>query len=78
MNTKDFPRLQMDDIIEVYNDTEMRFFCNDEFGQHEDGRIQPDEDWEFKEEDVTRVWRQVEGEDYKCIYKREFYRGKNL
>lgn len=64
------PELQMGDIIEVYNDTEMRFFCNDEFGQHEDGRIQPDEDWEFKEEDVTRVWRQVEGEDYKCIYKR--------
>ena len=32
---------------------------------------------EYKVEDVTRVWRQV-GEDYKCIYKREFYRGKKL
>lgn len=77
MNAKNFPSLQMSDIIEVYNDTEMRFFCNDEFGQHEDGRIQPDEDFEFKEEDVTRVWRQM-GEDYICIYKRDFYRGERL
>ena len=76
MNTKRFPRLQMDDIIEVYNDTEMRFFCNDEFGQY-NGKVQPDEDFEFKEEDVTRVWRQV-GDDYICIYKREFYRGEAL
>lgn len=76
MKTKDFPIIQMDDIIEVDNDSEMRFFCNDECEQF-DGIVHPDEDWEFKEEDITRVWRQI-GEDYICIYKREFYRGKSL
>lgn len=76
MITKDFPTIQTDDIIEVYDDTEMRFFCNDECEQF-DGIVHPDEDLEFKEEDVTRVWRQ-EGEDYICIYKREIYRGKKL
>jgi hypothetical protein len=54
----------------------MRYLCNDECGQY-DGIVYPDEDCEYKEEDVTRVWRQV-GEDYKCIYKKEFYRGKKL
>lgn len=69
-------RIQYLDIIEVYNDAEMRFLCNDECEQF-DGIVHPDEDSEYKVEDVTRVWRQV-GEDYKCIYKREFYRGKKL
>lgn len=76
MNTKDFPKIQMDDIIEIYNDTEMRFFCNDECEQF-DGIVHPDEDWEFKEEDITRVWRQI-GEDFICIYKRDFYRGEYI
>lgn len=69
-------QIQYLDIIEVYNDAEMRFLCNDECEQF-DGVVHPDEDSEYKVEDVTRVWRQV-GEDYKCIYKREFYRGKKL
>lgn len=69
-------QIQYLDIIEVYNDAEMRFLCNDECEQF-DGIVHPDEDSEYKAEDVTRVWRQV-GEDYKCIYKREFYRGKKL
>ncbi len=69
-------QIQYLDIIEVYNDAEMRFLCNDECEQF-DGIVHPDEDSEYKVEDVTRVWRQV-GEDYKCIYKREFYRGKKL
>lgn len=69
-------QIQYLDIIEVYNDEEMRYLCNDECGQS-DGIVYPDEDSEYKVEDVTRVWRQV-GEDYKCIYKREFYRGKKL
>lgn len=77
MNDNKFPALQMGDIIEVYNDDDMRFFCNDEFGQHEDGRVQPDEDCGFREEDVTRVWRQL-GEDYICIFKRASYRGQKL
>lgn len=72
-----FPKLQMNDIIEVYGDTDMRFFCNDEFGQHDDGRIQPNEDLEFNVTDITRVWRQ-KGDDYICIYKREFYRGGKI
>lgn len=71
-----FPEIQYLDIIEVYNDAEMRYLCNDECKQF-DGIVHPDEDSEYKVEDVTRVWRQV-GEDYKCIYKREFYRGKKL
>ena len=69
-------QIQYLDMIEVYNDAEMRFLCNDECEQF-DGIVHPDEDSEYKVEDVTRVWRQV-GEDYKCIYKREFYRGKKL
>ena len=69
-------QIQYLDIIEVYNDVEMRFLCNDECEQF-DGIVHPDEDSEYKVEDVTRVWRQV-GEDYKCIYKREFYRGNKL
>lgn len=69
-------QIQYLDIIEVYNNEEMRFLCNDECEQF-DGIVHPDEDSEYKVEDVTRVWRQV-GEDYKCIYKREFYRGKKL
>ena len=69
-------QIQYLDIIEVYNDAEMRFLCNDECEQF-DGIVHPDEDSEYKVEDVTRVWRQV-GEDYICIYKREFYRGKKL
>ena len=69
-------QIQYLDIIEVYNDAEMRYLCNDECEQF-DGIVHPDEDSEYKVEDVTRVWRQV-GEDYKCIYKREFYRGKKL
>lgn len=69
-------QIQYLDIIEVYNDAEMRFLCNDECEQF-DGIVHPDEDSEYKVEDVTKVWRQV-GEDYKCIYKREFYRGKKL
>lgn len=77
MRNNDFPILQMGDIIEVYNDDDMRFFCNDEFGQHEDGRVQPDEDWEFRQDNITRVWRQS-GEDYICIFKRDFYRGQKL
>lgn len=71
-----FPEIQYLDIIEVYNEPEMRYLCNDEFG-HFDGIVYPDEDSSFKEEDVTRVWRQA-GDDYKCIYKREFYRGVKL
>lgn len=71
-----FPTIQYLDIIEVYNDAEMRYLCNGEYGQS-DGVVYPDEDSTYKVEDVTRVWRQV-GEDYKCIYKREFYRGKKL
>ena len=71
-----FPEIQYLDIIEVYNDAEMRYLCNDECEQF-DGIVHQDEDSEYKVEDVTRVWRQV-GEDYKCIYKREFYRGKKL
>lgn len=71
-----FPTIQYLDIIEVYNDAEMRYLCNDECEQF-DGIVHPDEDSEYKEEDITRVWRQV-GDDYKCIYKREFYRGKKL
>lgn len=71
-----FPDIQYLDIIEVYNDAEMRYLCNDECEQF-DGIVHPDEDSEYKVEDVTRVWRQV-GEDYKCIYKREYYRGKKL
>lgn len=74
MDIKDFPIIQMGDIIEVNNNIEMRFVCNDECEQF-DGIVHPDEDWEFEEENITRVWRQID-EDYICIYKRRFYRGK--
>ena len=73
-----FPEIQYLDIIEVYNDAEMRFLCNDECGyNYDESKFHPDEDSEYKVEDITRVWKQV-GEDYKCIYKREFYRGKKI
>lgn len=64
-----FPKLQMGDFIEVFGNKEMRFFLNDEFG-HYDGKVQPDEDYEFKEENVTEVWRQVDSNTFKCIYKK--------
>ena len=66
----DFPKLQMDDFIEVFGIKEMRFFLNDEFEQY-DGIIHPDEDHEFKEKDITEVWRCIDCETYKCIYRRE-------
>lgn len=64
-----FPKLQMNDFIEVCGNKEMRFFLNDEYEQF-DGIIHPDEDNEFKEENVTEVWRQVDSDTFKCIYRK--------
>lgn len=64
-----FPKLQIDDFIEVYGLKEMRFFLNDEYGQY-DGIVHPDEDYEFNEEDITEVWRQVDNDTFKCIYRK--------
>lgn len=65
-----FPKLEPNDIIEVHGNEELRFFCNDECEQF-DGIVHPDEDNEFKEEDITKVWRpQVHGDGFVCIYKR--------
>ena len=65
----EFPKLQMNDFIEVSNNKEMRFFLNDEFEQF-DGIVHPDEDYEFKEEDITEVWRQIDSDTFKCIFKK--------
>jgi hypothetical protein len=64
-----FPKLQPTDFIEVFGDNEMRFFCTDECEQFENV-VHPDEDYEFKQEDITRVWRQVDNHTYKCIYRK--------
>ena len=65
-----FPILQPTDFIEVFGDKEMRFFCTDECEQFEN-MVHPDEDYEFKQENITSVWRQVDNDTYKCIYKKE-------
>lgn len=64
-----FPKIEINDIIEVFGNEELRFFCNDECEQF-DGIVHPDEDYEFEEKDITKVWRQVNGDDFVCIYKR--------
>lgn len=64
-----FPKLQLNDFIEVYGNKEMRFFLSDEYAQI-DGIVYPDEDYEFKEKDITEVWRQVDNDTFKCIYKK--------
>lgn len=64
-----FPKLQPTDFIEVFGDREMRFFCTDECEQFENV-VHPDEDYEFKQEDITSVWRQVDNRTYKCIYRK--------
>lgn len=64
-----FPKLQMNDFIEVGGNKELRFFLNDEYEQF-DRIIHPDEDYEFKEEDITEVWRQVDSDTFKCIYRK--------
>ena len=65
-----FPKLQMSDFIEVYGNKEMRIFLNDEYEQF-DGIIHPDEDYEFKEEDITEIWIQVDDDTFKCIYRKK-------
>lgn len=64
-----FPELNVGDIIELWGDPEMRFCCNDECEAF-NGIVHPDEDNEFKVEDITRVWSQ-KGDDLICVYKRE-------
>lgn len=64
-----FPNLQLHDFIEVHSNKEMRFFLTDEWEQF-DGIIHPDEDFEFVEEDVSEVWRQVDNDTFKCIYRK--------
>lgn len=67
---KEFPRLQLHDFVQVGGNKEMRFFLTDEYEQF-DGIVHPDEDFEFKEESITEVWRQVDEDTFKCIYRRE-------
>ena len=67
---KEFPRLQLHDFVEVGGNKEMRFFLTDKWEQF-DGIIHPDEDFEFTEESVSEVWRQVDKDTFKCIYRRE-------
>ena len=64
-----FPELQINDFITIYDNKEMRFFLGDEYEQF-DGIIHPNEDYEFKEENITEVWRQTDEYTFKCIYKR--------
>lgn len=66
---KEFPKLQLHDFIEVGGNKEMRFFLTDEYEQF-DGIVHPDEDCEFAEEDVSEVWRQVDKDTFKCIYRK--------
>lgn len=63
-----FPKLQPGDIIELYQNEELRYFCNDEVEQFDD-IIHPDEDGEFKQVNVSRVWRLTE-DTYYCIFKK--------
>ena len=67
----DIPKLQPGDIIELYGNEELRYFCNDNVEQFDD-IVHPDEDEEFYVEQISRVWR-LEEDTYICIYKRERY-----
>ena len=64
-----FPKLQMGDIIQIGYDKEMRFFLNDEYEQF-DGVVHPNEDYEFTEEQIIEVWRQVDDDTFKRIYRK--------
>lgn len=65
------PKLLPGDIIELHFLEECRFICNDEVEQF-DGIVHPNEDEEFYEKQISRVWRLKE-DTYICIYKRERY-----
>lgn len=64
-----FPQLQMTDIVEVGNITELIYFLDDEYAQF-DGKVYPNEDDTLEEDRISKVWRRI-GDDYICIFKRE-------
>ena len=67
---KNFPKeLNEGYIIELYNNPELMFICNDEcefFGDI----VHPDEDHEFKQYEVSHIWKR-DGDNYILIYKNE-------
>ena len=62
------PELRINDLIEISNNPEMRYFLNNEFRIFGD-IINPDENHEFKKYEITAVWREIDG-DFRCIYRR--------
>ena len=65
-----FPKLQINDFITIADDKEIRFFLKDGYS-HFDGIVYLDENYGFVEEDITEVWRQVDNDIFKCIYRKE-------
>ena len=56
-----FPNIEPYDIIEMFNNKEMRYLCNDECEviiEKDRQVIHPDEDYEFDLNRVTKVWRE--------------------
>lgn len=63
------PKLQPEDIIELFDNPELRYLCTDHVEQFDD-IVHPDVDHEFEQKDISRVWR-LQGNDYICIYIKE-------
>lgn len=62
-----FPkRLSEGDVIELYNNPEFIYGCNDECEVYGD-IVHPDEDREFKQSEVSRIWKR-DGNNYILIY----------
>ena len=67
---KDFPtELNEADIIELYNNPVFLFVCNDRCEVFDD-IIHPDEDHEFNQIEVSRIWKR-DGNNYILIYEKE-------
>ena len=69
----EFINIEPYDIIEIGNNPEMRFLCNDECEviiEKDRQVIHPDEDFEFELKRVTKVWRENCQNNYMLIWRK--------
>lgn len=74
MKMNKFPNIEPYDIIEVFNNPEMRFVCNDECEviiEKDRQVIHPDEDYEFELNKITKVWQEDEFGNYNLIWRKD-------
>ena len=69
----ELPKLQPEDIIELFFNPELRYICDDEVEQFEN-IVHPDGDNEFEQNHISRVWR-LQEDNYICVYKKVEIKG---